>query len=106
MRKAITWTKADGIVESDGHLQLGNVDPDNIWTKVWVDTLQTLGFRTCDPHSGNVSGSLKQPESIDVVKKQRSYAGNTYLERTRSRPNLTAISSAAITKDSLGQDRS
>ncbi|KAI1474617.1 putative GMC oxidoreductase [Daldinia eschscholtzii] len=88
MKKA--YTPASEGIEATGPIQLSVPEADTEWQSAWMKTLDTLGFSTSsDPFDGEFSGALVVPDSIHPLTKQRSYAGNAYLEPARSRPNLT-----------------
>ncbi|CAJ2511629.1 Uu.00g072540.m01.CDS01 [Anthostomella pinea] len=98
VRKSCTLHKLDSTTVGDGPVQLNVSDSGSGWTKVWTDTLDTLGFPLEDPFSGRVSGSLIIPQSVDPVKKQRSCSANTYLTAASTRANLTVLTGATATK--------
>ncbi len=81
------------------HLKVSDVgEPEDTWLKVWTDTIQTLGFPTCDPFSGEVSGAMITPESIDPTTGQRYSSVNAYLLPARLRENLKVITGATVSK--------
>lgn len=82
----------------DGPLQLALAAPDGFWEKAWIEGLESVGLTRCDPFSGHVCGPVISAESIDPTKKQRSFAANVYLDPVRSRPNLTVLTEATVTK--------
>ena len=85
---------------SDGPIQLSfPEDTDSIWPRAWIETLTGLGCAMSDdPFSGQSHGGYVNAESIDPIRRQRSYAANTYLESARHRPNLTVVTSATVQK--------
>ncbi|KAI2602581.1 hypothetical protein GGR54DRAFT_623519 [Hypoxylon sp. NC1633] len=61
------------------------------WPKIWADTIESLGFPGAqDGLTGQASGGLMIPDTVDPFMGIRSYAANTYLSpEVRGRPNLT-----------------
>ncbi|KAF2275403.1 alcohol oxidase [Westerdykella ornata] len=67
--------------------------------KAWVEAMGTIGHRaTSDPFSGCATGAFSNPSSIDVDKRQRSYAASAYLMPIEKRPNLTILTGAYVQK--------
>ncbi|KAK2053245.1 GMC oxidoreductase [Colletotrichum caudatum] len=93
-----TYSTASG--EGKGPLKLSLPDDaESLWPKVWQETIRGLGFAdTCDPLSGLGVGSSITPDTVDPETKQRSYAGSTYLQSAKSRPNLTVVTGALVEK--------
>ncbi|KAI0117337.1 putative GMC oxidoreductase [Daldinia grandis] len=85
--------------DAKGPVQLAVPDEDTEWPRVWRETLVALGFPvTDDPFSGQLSGGLTVTDSLHPATKQRSYAGNAYLEAARPRSNLTIWTKALTEK--------
>lgn len=84
----------------NGPIQLAvhKSEPENTWSKAWIDSLDTLGFPYSDPFSGTVCGPFDNPESVDPKKKQRSFSANAYLEPALDRTNLTVLTSSIATR--------
>ena len=84
--------------ETNGPIQLSfPEDIDNIWPRVWLETLTGLNFlMSGDPFSGQAHGGYVNTESIDPVKRQRSYAANAYLGPARTRPNISVVTGATV----------
>ncbi|RYP22395.1 hypothetical protein DL767_009054 [Monosporascus sp. MG133] len=73
-----------------GPIQLSVPEEDSEWLQVWRKTLATLGYPTsADSFSGEFYGALTVTDAIDPIMKQRSFAGNAYLEPAKARSNLT-----------------
>ncbi|TGO59528.1 hypothetical protein BOTNAR_0160g00040 [Botryotinia narcissicola] len=89
LKKSFTLHKPSGVTEGNGPLQITLASPETLWQKAWIEGLESVGFPRTDPLSGNLGGPNIAPESIDPKTKQRSYAGNAYLDPIRSRSNLT-----------------
>ncbi|KAI1395674.1 putative GMC oxidoreductase [Hypoxylon fuscum] len=88
MKKSYTLASEGG--EAGGPVQLTVPEADTEWPRVWMETLAALGFSTTgDPFRGELTGGAVVADSVHPLTKQRSYAGNAYLEPARSRPNLT-----------------
>lgn len=85
---------------SSVQLKTPNLDePENGWQKVWSDTIGTLGYpRSNDPFSGEVTGAVIVPESINPATGKRCSSANAYLEPARHRSNLTVITGATVNK--------
>ncbi|KAM7210300.1 L-sorbose 1-dehydrogenase [Rhypophila decipiens] len=81
-------------------------EPEATWTTAFIESLATLGFASPqDPFSGRVCGGFSNPESVDPSTGQRSFSANTYLGAAESRPNLTVITGATVTKILLSTSR-
>ncbi|KAK1970722.1 GMC oxidoreductase [Colletotrichum sublineola] len=93
-----TYSVASG--EGKGPLKLSLPDnAESLWPTVWQETIRGLGFAgSCDPLSGQGVGSSITPDTVDPETKQRSYAGSTYLQSAKSRPNLTVVTGALVEK--------
>ncbi|KAI1860417.1 hypothetical protein JX265_009816 [Neoarthrinium moseri] len=97
MRQSYTSPSQDA--DAQGPIRLSTPEEDSEWPKIWKETLIGLGFSTTgDQFSGDFCGGLVVPDSIDPLTKQRSYAGNAYLEPARSRPNLNIWTETQATK--------
>lgn len=84
----------------DGPIQLAvhKSEPENTWSKAWIDSLESLGFPPSDPFSGKVCGAFSNPESVDPKKKQRSFSANAYLQPALDRTNLTVLTSSTVSR--------
>lgn len=98
LKKSYTLHKPSGVNEGDGPLQITLSSPETLWQKAWIDGLESVGFPRTDPLSGQLGGPNIAPESIDPKTKQRSYAGNAYLDPIRGRLNLTIQTNTNVTK--------
>lgn len=100
LKKAYTLHESPGTTMGDGPIQLAvhKSEPENTWSKTWIDSLDTLGFPYSDPFSGTVCGPFENPESVDPKKKQRSFSANAYLTPALNRANLTVLTSAIVTR--------
>jgi choline dehydrogenase-like flavoprotein len=98
LEKSFTLHKPSGETEGKGPLQLTLAKPESLWEKAWIDGLESVGFPETDPLSGHLGGPNIAPESIDPATKQRSYAGNAYLDPVRGRSNLTIRTGMSVTK--------
>ncbi|KAF7880858.1 uncharacterized protein EAF02_006749 [Botrytis sinoallii] len=98
LKKSYTLHKTSGVTEGNGPLQITLASPETLWQKAWIEGLESLGFPRTDPLSGHLGGPNIAPESIDPKTKQRSYAGNAYLDPIRSRSNLTIQTNTNVTK--------
>ncbi|KAI0022815.1 GMC oxidoreductase [Xylariomycetidae sp. FL0641] len=98
LRKSFTLHGPAGVTEGDGPLQVTLASPESEWEKAWIDGLESVGFPKTDPLSGQLGGPNIAPESINPKTKQRSYAGNAYLNPARNRPNLTIRTETTVTK--------
>lgn len=89
---------------ANGPLQLSTPEEDTEWPRSWRETLTALGFSVAgNPFTGQSSGGLTVADSIHPVTKQRSYAGNAYLQPARSRDNLTIWTSTLAEKVTFDQ---
>ncbi|KAF5873729.1 putative glucose-methanol-choline oxidoreductase protein [Botrytis fragariae] len=98
LKKSYTLHKPSGVTEGNGPLQITLASSETLWQKAWIEGLESVGFPRTDPLSGHLGGPNIAPESIDPRTKQRSYAGNAYLDPIRGRPNLTIQTNTTITK--------
>ncbi|KAF7930901.1 hypothetical protein EAE99_004151 [Botrytis elliptica] len=98
LKKSYTLHKSSGVTEGNGPLQITLSSPETLWQKAWIEGLESVGFPRTDPLSGHFGGPNIAPESIDPKTKQRSYAGNAYLDPIRSRSNLTIQTNTIVTK--------
>ncbi|RYP69135.1 hypothetical protein DL769_005360 [Monosporascus sp. CRB-8-3] len=100
LKKAYTFHKSPGTTVGNGPIQLAvhKSEPENTWSKAWIDSLDTLGFPPSDPFSGTVCGAFDNPESVDPKMKQRSFSVNAYLEPALDRANLTVLTSTTVTR--------
>ncbi|KAI0838420.1 putative GMC oxidoreductase [Hypoxylon sp. FL0890] len=97
VKKSFTLTLPSGETEGSGPLQVVYPDEDDGWPQVWRDTISALGFPgTNDPFSGEVCGALVVPDSIQPSTRERSFAGNAYLELAKDRPNLTVWANTVV----------
>ncbi|KAI1656875.1 putative GMC oxidoreductase [Daldinia decipiens] len=98
LRKAYTLTKTSKEIEGNGPLEV-SFPEDTEWLRVWKATLANLGYPTSlDSLSGEFYGAYLSAISIDPVTKQRSYSGNAYLQRARSRLNLSVYTETHVEK--------
>lgn len=100
IKRCYTLHDPSGIVQGDGPIQLAAhiSEPEGMWAKAWADSLESLGFPSCDPFSGQVSGSFNNPESVFPKTKQRCFSANAYLGPARGRANLTVLTETIVTK--------
>ncbi|KAI0007193.1 alcohol oxidase [Xylariaceae sp. FL0662B] len=100
LKKAYTLHKSPETTVGNGPIQLAvhKSEPENTWSKAWIEGLETLGFPYSDPFSGTVCGPFDNPESVDPKKKQRSFSANAYLEPALDRANLTVLTSSTVTR--------
>ncbi|KAI1117678.1 hypothetical protein F5Y14DRAFT_401508 [Nemania sp. NC0429] len=70
------------------------------WTKVWADTIESLGFPGAqDVLTGQAAGGLMLPDTVDPALGIRSYAANAYLTpEIRGRTNLTVLTGVEVKK--------
>ncbi|KAM7195883.1 L-sorbose 1-dehydrogenase [Rhypophila sp. PSN 637] len=112
VNKSYTLHSPSGAAQGTGHgpIQLRvaapQSEPEATWTSAFLESLSTLGFASPqDPFSGHVCGGFSNPESVDPATRQRSFSANAYLGAAESRPNLTVITGATVTKILLSTSR-
>lgn len=90
---------------SSGPVQVSFPDAiDDPVVEAWFKTFQGLGFSmTADPFSASASGGYTNATTIDPVKKTRSFAGNSYYNLAKDRPNLKVVTDAQVQKINLNQ---
>ncbi|KAK3367829.1 GMC oxidoreductase [Podospora didyma] len=85
--------------EKGGPIQVTIPDEDSKWPEAWRDTWAGLGFPVDNnPMSGNITGAVTYPDSIDPTTKTRSFSGNAYLPSASSRPNFTLWTATLVNK--------
>ncbi|SPQ27078.1 71b3be25-ee30-45ea-adef-af27a502ed57 [Thermothielavioides terrestris] len=100
LKRSYTFHTPSGVRQGDGPLQLAVhvSEPQVTWAKAWAESLESLGFPSCDPFSGTVCGSFDNPESVYPETKQRCFSANAYLGSARDRANLTVLTDTTATK--------
>ncbi|KAJ7488067.1 alcohol oxidase [Mycena latifolia] len=84
---------------SDGPLAFGYPATLSNLEGPYHETLRKVGITRADePFSGNTQGTWLTPVSIHPTKRIRSYAANVYYQPNASRPNLTVLVCAHVTK--------
>ncbi|KAI1483570.1 putative GMC oxidoreductase [Daldinia eschscholtzii] len=98
LRRTYTLVKASKEIEGNGPLEL-SFPEDTEWLRVWKETLANLGYPTSlDSLSGELYGAYLSAITVDAAAKQRSYSGNAYLQRARSRQNLAVYTETLVEK--------
>lgn len=69
--------------------------------QAWVDTWKGTGKHYGDAVDGKGVGGVIIPNTIDVKKGRRSYAGSEYLEPAMGRDNLHVVTEATVEKVEL-----
>lgn len=73
---------------------------------IWPETFKNLNHTASgDPMSGNVTGGLTTPASVDPKTKERSYAASGYYAPASSRPNLHLMTETMVEKITLQRAR-
>ena len=86
----------------DGPIQASYKHAVHALDKAWVDTFRNLGYQmNGDTMSGKSLGGYQIVSSIDPKTRQRSHAGNAYLDSAKSRPNLDIVTDVIVDKVSI-----
>ncbi|KAJ9653281.1 hypothetical protein H2198_007525 [Neophaeococcomyces mojaviensis] len=65
----------------------------------WINTFRNMGYdMKADTLSGRNIGGYQITASIDPVKRERSHAGEAYLERVRNTQNLNIVTNVLVDK--------
>ena len=81
----------------DGPIQASYQKESHMLDKAWIDTFRNMGhLMTADTMSGKSVGGYQLTSSINPQTRERSHAGNTYLEEAQGRSNLTIITDAVV----------
>jgi choline dehydrogenase len=71
---------------------------------MWPKTMLNAGYEPAiDPRSGSAIGGFNQLNTVDPRHNRRSYAARAYYEPNASRPNLSLLTSALVTKIQMGK---
>jgi choline dehydrogenase len=71
---------------------------------VWPKTILNAGYEPSkDPRSGSAIGGFNQLSTVDPKHKRRSYAARAYYEPNASRPNLSLLTNALVSKIQMEQ---
>jgi choline dehydrogenase len=66
---------------------------------VWPKTILKAGYLPSkDPRSGSAIGGFNQVNTVDPKLKRRSYAARDYYEPNASRPNISLLTHALVSK--------
>ncbi|KAK0654978.1 putative choline dehydrogenase [Cercophora newfieldiana] len=87
----------DGIVGSNGPVQVAYPNEFSASHEFWHDTLNSVGIDTNDAHlAGSNVGVWTSLVSVDPRSATRSYAATAYHHPNASRPNLVVLSGAEV----------